>query len=187
MAVTRSSVAIGLVVAAVGLATSCKPSARFEDRPLVVYAPRSCPVSQSEAYSVIYGNGDFEDSQTAVSSLYLRDVSKELSELPAETRSVIVDVSHPAQSVDWRGTAEVPATGAVNVLVWPGGETCRLTRSVEPRTDVALGVFGRHLMVAGGRVDGQVPHTFVGDLTTGIVSDLEFGLGTSRSRPTTPA
>ena len=133
------------------LGTSCKPEARFEDRPLVVYSPRRAPSSQSEAYSVIYGNGDFEDSQSAVSSLYLRDVGEEMSELPAETRSVIVDVSHPAQSVDWRGTAEIPTAGPINVLVWPGGETCRLTRNVEPRTEVSLGVFGRHLMVAGGR------------------------------------
>lgn len=187
MTVTRSSVAVGLVVAGVGLAASCKPSTRFEDRPLVVYAPRSCPVSQSEAYSVIYGNGDFEDSQSAVSSLYLRDVGKEMGELPAGTRSVIVDVSHPAQSVDWRGTAEVPPSGPVNVLVWPGGETCRLTRNVVPRSEVSLGVFGRHLMVAGGRVDGQVPQTFIGDLTTGIVSDLEFGIATARKNPSITA
>lgn len=187
MAVRQSSVAIGLVAAGVALVASCKPSARFEDRPLVVYAPRSCPVSQSEAYSVVYGNGDFEDSASAVSSLYLRDVGKEMSELPQGTRSVIVDVSHPAQSVDWRGTAEVPASGPVNVLVWPGGETCRLTRNVVPRSEVSLGVFGRHLMVVGGRVDGQVPQTFVGDLTTGIVSDLEFGIATARRNPSITA
>lgn len=189
MAFRRSSVAFGVVAALGGaaLATSCKPSTRFEDRPLVVYSPLSCPVSQPEAYSVIYANGDFEDSQTAVSSLYLREVGRELGELPAETRSVIVDVSHPSQSVDWRGAAEVPASGPVNVLVWPGGETCRLTRNVVRRTDVTLGVFGHHLMVAGGRVDGPVPQTFVGDLTTGIVSDLEFGLAAPRSNATITA
>jgi hypothetical protein len=187
--VRRSSLAFALVGAVIGVAlvTSCKPQARFEDRPLVVYSPKSCPVSQSEAYSVIYGNGDFEDSASAVSSLYLRDVGSELGELPAETRSVIVDVSHPAQSVDWRGTAEIPAAGPVNVLVWPGGETCALTRNVVPRTDVSLGVFGHHLMVAGGLVDRQVPQTFVGDLTTGIVSDLEFGLATPRKNATITA
>jgi hypothetical protein len=176
-----------LVGAAVASATSCKPSVQFEDRPLVLHSPSSCPVSQSEAYSVIYGNGDFEDAQSAVSSLYLRDVGAEMSELPRDTRSVIVDVSHPAQSVDWRGTAEVPPAGPINVLVWPGGETCRLTRNVEPRTEVTLGVFGRHLMVAGGSVPGQVPRTFVGDLTTGVVDNLVFGLGTRRSRPTVTA
>ena len=179
----------GGVVAAVALAAapSCKPSTRFEDRPLVVYSPKSCPVSQSEAYSVIYGNGDFENAESAVSSLYLRDVGSLMSELPSTTRSVIVDVSHPSQSIDWRGTAEVPAAGPINVLVWPGGETCRLTRNVEPRTEVTLGVFGRHMMIAGGKVAGQVPRTYVGDLSTGIVSDLVFGLGTRRSRSTITA
>jgi hypothetical protein len=166
---------------------ACTPSPNIEERTLYVYAPRSCPVSQSEAYSVIYGNGDFDDSESTVASLYLRDVGREMTELPSATRSVIVDVSHPAQSIDWRGTAEVPKSGAVNVLVWPGSETCRLSRNVEPRTEVTLGVFGRHLMVAGGRLEGQVPHTFVGDLSTGVVDKLEFGLGTRRSRATVTA
>lgn len=188
MKAVRSSLAIACVAGAVALAgASCKPSPRIEERPLVIHAPKSCPVSQTEAYSVIYGNGDFEDSQTAVASLYLRDVGTEMSSLPHDTRSVIVDVSHPAESVDWRGTSEVPASGPVNVLVWPGRETCRLTRNVEPRTEVSLGVFGRHLMVAGGKLPGAVPHTFVGDLSTGIVEDLAFGLGTRRSRATITA
>ena len=135
MVALRSSLAIGATTVVLGLlAPSCKPSTRFEDRPLVVYSPKSCPVSQSEGYSVIYGNGDFEGAESAVSSLYLRDVGALMSELPATTRSVIVDVSHPSSSLDWRGTAEVPGAGPINVLVWPGGETCRLSRNVEPRT-----------------------------------------------------
>lgn len=179
--------ALVLVGAAAASVTSCTPAANTEQRMLYVYAPRACLVPQSEAYSVIYGNGDFDDSQSAVASLYLREVGREMTELPSETRSVIVDVSHPSQRIDWRGTAEVPASGPINVLVWPGGETCRLSRSVEPRTDVTFGVFGHHLMVAGGRLEGQVPHTFVGDLTTGILDRLEFGVGTRRSRATITA
>jgi hypothetical protein len=46
---------------------------------------------------------------------------------------------------------------------------------------VASGVFGRHLMVAGGLLAGQVPHTFVGDLSTGVVDKLEFGIGIRRT------
>ena len=188
MVALRPSLAIGVVAVVLGLVTpSCKPSTRFEDRPLVVYSPKSCPVSQSEGYSVVYGNGDFEGAESAVSSLYLRDVGALMSELPPTTRSVIVDVSHPSSSLDWRGTAEVPTAGPINVLVWPGGETCRLSRNVEPRTEVTLGVFGRHMMVAGGKLAGQVPRTYVGDLSTGIVSDLVFGLGTRRSRSTITA
>lgn len=184
---SRIAFALVLVGAAVACTASCTPGPNIEERTLFVYAPRSCPVSQSEAYSVIYGNGDFDDAQSAVASLYLREVGREMSELPSATRSVIVDVSHPAQSVDWRGTAEVPESGPINVLVWPGGETCRLSRNVEPRTEVTLGVFGHHLMVAGGRLEDQVPHTFVGDLTTGVLDRLEFGIGTRRSRATITA
>ena len=185
-AVAGGVVAVGVLVL-VSTAPSCKPSTRFEDRALVVYSPKSCLISESEAYSVIYGNGDFENANAAVSSLYLRDVGSLMSELPTTTRSVIVDVSAPGRSVDWRGTAEVPPTGPVNVLAWPGGETCRLTRDVVARTEVTLGVFGRHMMIAGGKVLGQVPRTYVGDLSTGIVSDLVFGLGTRRSRSTITA
>lgn len=183
--VRKSRTLIALI--AVAVAGACRPSPRIEERQIVVYAPKSCPVAQSEAFSVVYGNGDFDDSQSTVSSLYLRDVGSELTELPAKTRSVIVDVSHPERKIDWRGTAEVPPDGPVNVLVWPGGETCKLSANVEPRTEVTLAVFGRHLMVAGGSLPNKVPNTFVGDLSTGIVDSLAFGLGTRRSRPTITA
>ncbi|MDB4946445.1 MAG: Rhs family protein [Labilithrix sp.] len=178
MSVTKQ---LACVLAVIG-AAACKMDPAVEDRPVVLYSLRSCPVSQSEAYSVIYGNGDFDDAQSAVSSLYLRDVGSTLAELPPQTRSVIVDVSQPARTVDWRGTAEVPASGPVNVLVWPGSETCPMTRNVEPRVDATFGTFGRHIMVVGGSLAGQVPHTFVGDLSTGILESLEFGIGTRRSR-----
>lgn len=176
--------AVGAAALASALIAACKPDPEIAERTLFVYSPRSCPVSQTEAYSVVYGNGDFRDAQNAVSSLFLRDVGTTLSELPMTTRSLIVDVSHPAKSVDWRGVSEVPPQGPINVLVWPGGETCRLSTPVQPRTDVAFGVFGRHLMVAGGKLTGQVPLTFVGDLSTGIVDKLPVGVGRGRSRAT---
>jgi len=170
---------------------ACQVEPRIEERTIYVYSPRSCPVSQSRAFSVIYGNGDFETENQAVSSLYLRDLGTTLTGLPNRTRSVIVDVTdftNPLATIDWRGTAEVPARGPVNVLVWPGGETCNLSRNVERRSNTALGVFGRHLMIAGGSFDGpQVPHTFVGDLSTGLVVSLEYGLGARRASPTITA
>jgi len=163
------------------LAGGCTKDPEIVERRLVVYSPNSCPIEQSEAFSVIYGDGDFE-GDSAVASFYLREIDKMLDELPAQTRSVIVDVSNAARSKDWRGTAEVPPSGAINVLAWPDRETCRLTRNVEPRVDTTLGVFGRHIMIAGGSIAGKVPRTFVGDLSTGILEPLEFGLATRRSR-----
>ena len=41
------------------LATSCSREPEIEERPVLVYSPRACPVSQAEAYSVIYAGGDF--------------------------------------------------------------------------------------------------------------------------------
>lgn len=164
---------------------SCSARTKTEDRALYVYSLRACQVAQSQAYSVIYANGDFtsDPSLPPVASLYLRDVGEVLSALPAETRSVFVDVSQPAQELDWRGVADVPAHGPVNVLVWPGGEGCSLTRNVESRDDSTFHGFGNSVMIAGGvlRAGGQVPHTFVGDLSTGILEALPFGLGTRRS------
>lgn len=163
---------------------ACKLDPEIVERPLVVHTLRECPVSQSEAFSVVYANGDFE-AAGSVASLFLRETNKELTGLPSATRSLIVDVSHPAKSVDWRGTALVPPSGPVNVLVWPGGEACGFNRNVEARLDSAFVVFGHHFMIAGGRnAGGAVPHTYVGDLTTGFLDQLEFGLATRRARPT---
>ncbi|MBX3191451.1 MAG: hypothetical protein KF819_30935, partial [Labilithrix sp.] len=182
--------AVGFFTAVAIGGAACTPDPIIEERPIVVYAPRACPVSQSDAFSVIYGHGDFDlpAAKAAISSLWLRDVGTELPALPGNTRSLIVDVSLPGvlENVDWRGTAEVPPSGPINVLVWPGGESCRLNRDVQRRTDGAIGVFGRHFMVVGGRLLGgaQVPSTWVGDLSTGIIEDLKLGLGTRRARAT---
>src|SRR5262249_36183705 len=119
----------------------------------------------------------------------LRDRGTTMNDLPSSTRSLIVDVSQPPLSVDWRGFAEVPPSGPVHVLVWPGRETCRLTRDVERRADMAMGTFGTNFLVAGGRslAGSQVPHTFVGDLSTGVIEQLPIGLGTRRAKPSITA
>src|SRR5262249_14120080 len=97
---TASSVfAFGLVACAVG----CKRDPEIEERPVFVYSPRNCPISQSEAYSVIYASGDFEPSRDRppIASLFLREVGRTMGDLPKETRSLVVDISE--DDVDWRG------------------------------------------------------------------------------------
>lgn len=164
---------------------ACKLDPEIQQRPLVVHTLRACPVSQSEAFSVIYANGDFETAGSSVASLFLRETNKELPGLPMGTRSLIVDVSHPAKSIDWRGTALVPPAGPVNVLVWPGGEACAFNRNVESREDPSFAVFGHHMMIAGAKTaGGPVPRTFVGDLTTGFLEQLDVGVATRRARAT---
>lgn len=170
---------------------SCSRGPRIEERPIVVYSPRACPVSQSQGYSFVYGAGDFEASvdQPPVASLFLRDEGQTMSGLPPATRAIVVDVSEPPLDVDWRGIAEVPKSGPVNVLVWPAGETCALTRNVDRRASTTLAVFGRHVIVVGGKLvdEPRVARTFVGDLSTGILEPLDLGLRTPRSNPTVTA
>lgn len=171
------------------LVVACSRAPEIEEREVFVYSPRSCPVSESEAYSVIYAAGDFEPSIDAppTASVFLREIGRALTELPKETRSLVVDVSQ--RELDWRGVAELPRRGPINVLVWRGVEACRLTRDVERRADMTFAVIGRHFVVAGGRsFDGShVPRTFVGDLTTGAIERLSIGLGTRRLRPSVTA
>lgn len=188
---TRSGVAASSVIAlGLGLlAAACSSEPRIEERPVVVYSPRECPVFEGEAYSVIYGAGDFEPSieRPPIASVFLRDLGQAMLDLPKETRSLVVDVSQ--RDAGWRGLADIPSKGPINVLVWPGGQACRLSRDVERRTAMAFGIAGRHFIVAGGRslATVQVPHTYVGDLTTGTIERLEFGLTTRRDWATITA
>ena len=177
--------ALAFALGVLALGSSCSRDPEIEERPIVVYSPRQCPVAQSEAYSFMYGAGDFEPSieRPPTAGMFLREVGRTMVGLPKETRAVVVDISQ--RELDWRGLSDIPSTGPINVLVWRGGESCRLTRDVERRTDMALGVVGRHFIVAGGRslAGAQVPHTYVGDLSTGAIERLEFGLNTRRSNP----
>jgi hypothetical protein len=183
----RISRSIPLALAGVSLAVaSCSRDPRIEERPVVVYSPRACALAESEAYSVMYASGDFEPSTAEPSSagVFLRDVGKAMPELPVESKALVVDVSQG--DVYWRGLTTIAHRGPINVLVWPGANTCNLTSDVERRTDSTFAVVGKNFLVAGGRsFDGaQVPHTFVGDLSTGAITELAVGLGTRRSRPT---
>ena len=179
----------GLAFLPIVVIAACTKDPQIEERPIVVYSPRSCPVSQDQAFGVLYASGDYEpaDDRPAARSLFLREVGIRIEEFPQSTRSVVVDVSQPGRDVDWRGLRDsIPAKGPINVLVWPGGESCRLSRNVERRNDAALGLFGDQILVAGGTLSdsNQVPRTFVGDLSTGIVERLELGLNVRRNRPT---
>jgi hypothetical protein len=184
---TAFAFALGSTALGLGALVGCSRDPEIEERSVFVYSPRACPVSQSDAYSVLYAGGDFEPSvdRPPTAEVFLREVGRTMANLPKQTRSLVVDVSQ--REIDWRGMTDFAFTtkGPINVLVWPGGESCRLTRDVERRSDMTFGVVGRHFIVAGGRsLDGsQVPHTYVGDLSTGAIERLAFGLNTRRSNP----
>lgn len=169
----------------------CRDDATYVDRPVVVHAPRACPVSQDRGFGVFYAGGDFQapSDRPAVASSWLGAVHETLSGLPAETASLLVQVSQPPLQISWTGDVELPSSGPVNVLVWPDLEPCRLSRNVEPRTGETFGRFGHHVMVVGGRVaeGASVPATYVADLTTGLVDRLPFGLHVPRAEASVTA
>jgi hypothetical protein len=164
--------------AVVGLLASCNRDPEIVQRPVVVYSPKSCPVP-ADAFSVMYAGGDFDNPQ--LSSQKLSDIGREMPALPATTRSLVVDVS--GGEIASRGVATVAGEGPTNVLVWRASQACDLTENVGPRTDMAFGVFGPHFMIVGGKAT-NTPATYVGDLSTGAIQQLPFGLKTSRIRPT---
>ncbi|MBX3231876.1 MAG: hypothetical protein KIT84_11920 [Labilithrix sp.] len=176
--------ALAVVSLALCAGSACERDAAIESRSVVVYSLRSCPVAESQAFSVVYAAGDFEPTpeEPPIASQWLREVGKTMP-LPLGTRAIVVDVSE--RELGWRGVAEVPSSGPTNVLVWRGSEACRLTRDVERREASGFGVFGRHFLVTGGRALGgdAVPHAFVGDLSTGIIERLAIGPATRRMHP----
>ena len=178
----RAPLAAAVLVAG----AACSRDPEVVDREVIVNSPSACPVSQTDAYSVIYAGGDFEPSisRPPIVSVFLHEVGRPLDDLPPGTRSLVLDVTQ--SDSEFRGMTEVPADGPINILAWPQGATCHLTQNVELRVAGSLGVFGHHFMVTGGRSpnDTSVPNTYVGDLTTGAIQRLAFGPTTRRSHAT---
>ena len=187
MRVRGASSLAGMAILAACATSACSKDPRVDERPLFVYAPRECAISENEAYAVIYAGGDFEPNQAAppIASFFLDDVGLRMTAFPEATRAVVADISQGSSTLDWRGLSEVGPSGPINVLAWPSGTTCRLSQSVERRIDTTIGVAGNFVLVAGGNspTGGLVPHSFVADLGTGHVSALDLGLRTRRGGP----
>lgn len=183
----RARLAIFAILAACAN-SACSKDPRIDERPLYVYAPHDCAISENVAYAVIYAGGDFEPSQSSppIASFFLDDVGVGMTAFPQHTRAVVADISQSTSTLDWRGLSEVGPNGPINVLAWPGGSACRLSQSVERRIDTTIGVAGNFVLVAGGNspTGGLVPHSFVADLGTGHISALDLGLRTRRGGPT---
>ena len=183
----RSACVTGLAaLASLGGGVQCSRDPRVAAAPIVVYSPRSCPVTQSSASAIIHAGGDFDSTTGENPSVTtsLDDIGAQLGALPASADALVVDVTQA--SLGWQGVANVVRGGTTNVLVWHGPDTCRLSQDVERRELMAFGVVDHHLIVTGGRAlgGGQVPNTYVSDLTTGATERLSFGLSTRRVSPT---
>ena len=147
-----------------------------------MHVPRSCPAGATGAEATFTANGDHVTNPSV--NVRLTDVGAELPSLPASASTLVVGLT--SNNLDWHGLADVVPGGTTNVLVWRGPETCRLGQDVERRELMAFGLVDHHLLVAGGRSlgGGQVPNTYVADLTTGITKRLAFGLGLRRANAT---
>jgi len=164
------------------LLPSCTKDPEIRERAVVVHAPLSCPVGDGEV--TVTATGDFVGESAPSSRAGLREVGRRMDELPSEARALVVGVRRGPDT--FSGYRDIPARGQVNVLVWQQAEACALTRDVERREGSTLAVVDHHVIVVGGRSASgeQVPSTYVGDLTTGAVERLAFGLNTRRTGAT---
>jgi hypothetical protein len=175
----RSATALLLVAA-------CGKDPRIERRTVLLHVPRECALA-SDAYAVFYAYGDYERTPDAPSEegQFLHQTGQRLSKLPAEARALIVDVAFGERA--WRGQAEVPSSGDVDVLLWPHRSPCRLTGDVGDRAGATMTALrGSRLLIVGG-AGATVPATFEANLATGVVRPLPVGLLTPRVRATVTA
>ena len=168
---------------------ACTKETRIETRTIVMHVPASCALgsgsgasgnggSSDRAYGLFLASGDFDPA--ASDGRRLADVGTTLT-LPPSTRALVVDVSNG--DAEWRGVRDVGASGDVDVLLLPFQSTCALSGDVEQRSASALGVLDpSHVLVVGGTGAGNIPDTFLADLSTGVTTQLAVGLLTARTR-----
>lgn len=175
--VRASSLVVPLVLASLTLA-ACERDPIVVSRTVTVHVPTACAMGEKR-YGVYYAWGDFTPTidNPAQSKLFL-DAGAPLTELPADTRALVLDASDLGSGGRWRGRTNVAASGDVDLLLWPSGDRCSLTQSTEGGTDRLLGVMddGRVLVTAGKRADNSVASSFVIDLARGVVSPVALGL-----------
>ena len=156
---------------------ACQKSPVVDTRTVALHFSAAC-ASPKQGYAAYYARGDFQPdtSHTAEDEAFLRDVGQGLDALPAETRALLVDVTDTPDG-EWLGAADVPASGDVDVLLWPAAGTCRLTPAFAPVDRPAtLALDGRRLLVVGGlSTDATVPVSWRVDLATGKASALPTG------------
>lgn len=184
------TLAAALLVALV-VASGCQRTTLVIERPVRLSTLAACPVSVERGYAVLYAYGDFEPSADAphVETLFLRDTAPELRQLPSSTRALVADVSQPGPGTGFLAAGRVDEQGPVDLLLLPRGTACPLSTPIERRTSATMAAIdATHVLITGGTTPlGQVPRTYVADLTTGALSALAFGLGTRRLSPTITA
>ena len=179
------ALAVGVASVALGaLVWACSKTPTVVTRTVTAYVPAACNVTGSP-YALYTATGDFDPSAAIQQTLDTSALGAALGGFPSDARVLLASVT--ASDAVWRGVCDVPATGDVDVLLWPLGATCAVTGSVGVRVGSTLGAIDRgHVLLAGGTGGGgnPAPTTFVVDLTTGKSTAVEDGLLTARSGAT---
>jgi len=174
----------GASVAMAALVWACTKTPTVVTRTVTAYVPATCDVSGSP-YAVYTATGDFDPAAAIEQTLAPSALGAVLGGFPPDARVLLANVS--ANDANWRGIADVPASGDVDLLLWPLGAPCALTGSIGVRTGSSLGAIDRgHALLTGGTGGGgnPAPTTFVIDLTNGATTAAEDGLLTARSGAT---
>ena len=166
---------------------ACNSEAHVTLRTVTMHVPAACAAGD-RAYAEFYALGDFEPSPPKSGHL-LSNLGERLPEIDAASRAIVALVTD--NGGDWRGVANVPEIGDVDVLLLPSIASCELSTPVDRRTGALLAPMQRgHVLVVGGSVGADnlpTPRTFVANMTTGEIAPVATGLLTQRTRASVTA
>jgi hypothetical protein len=160
-------------LAAVLISGACAKSPQVTRRTVTLNVPKACasgPLAlDGTGYAVYHALGDFDPQGPLPTGHVVGAIGQNLPELDDATRALVVDVTqHDRQ---WMGTAGVPATGDVDLMLLPSLTSCGLSTSVGSRTRSILApVSGQRVLVVGGippRPTDASPATYLARLDTG--------------------
>jgi hypothetical protein len=164
-------------------------------RTVRLHIPASCaPKDIDSAYGVFYGGGDYEPTEAAPAQQGLRVSNRiELSAIPQNSRSLIVDLATLADRRIYRGLTLLKAptnknaNRNIDVLLWPeaieGSSACALGQNLGSRArGTSVAADDTHVLYTGGQDVNGAPFTTVANLSNGSVATVKSGL-TRRLEP----
>jgi hypothetical protein len=181
-----------LVLTLVFALNACSTTDSGAVRTVHLHIPASCaPKDIDSAYGVFYGGGDYEPTEATPAKQGLRVSDRiELSAIPQNSRSLIVDLATLADRRSYRGLTllSAPTQGkSIDILLWPeaieGSSACALSKNLGSRArGTSVAVDNSHVLYTGGQDVNGAPFTTVVNLSTGDVTTVKVGL-TRRLEP----
>ncbi len=172
-------------------AEACHKDPIVTTREVTLHAPQSCapgvPSLDGRAYGIYHPLGDFEPPPAATGHV-LGDLGATLPELNPAALALLVDATEGDR--DWQGETNIPAAGAVDVLLLPASTSCALRGPFDAGTARAgpslAPIGGERLLIVGG-VASSPPPTLVVRLDTGEADSVSPDLLTPRARASVTA